>query len=65
MEDEITPFFPGLLLLLVFFPIMLHSLDDMLLISRNFEREDYVVNLMIRQSKFTARKGGRPFSSQG
>lgn len=48
MEDEITPFFPGLLLLLVFFPIMIHSLDDMLLISRNFEREDYVVNLMIR-----------------
>lgn len=48
MEDEITPFFHGLLLLLVFFPIMIHSLDDMLLISRNFEREDYVVNLMIR-----------------
>lgn len=65
MEDEITPFFHGLLLLLVFFPIMIHSLDDMLLISRNFKREYYVVILMIRQSNFTARKGGRPFSSQG
>lgn len=58
-------FSPGCCCCWFFFPIMLHSLDDMLLISRNFEREDYVVNLMIRQSKFTARKGGRPFFSQG
>lgn len=58
-------FSPGGCCCWVFFPIMIHSLDDMLLISRNFEREDYVVNLMIRQSNFTARKGGRPFSSQG